>query len=343
MDLKKPAKQIWLINFWLLCCLPKVLAFTDSIPSVFDYLERFDSLELVVTTDSKALLRKKDEYQNAQIHFKNGLQEVLSVEGEIRTRGNVRKEICYMPPTKLRFDKAFLKELGYSTYPTLKLVNACSLRDPDEIYVHAEHLVYRLNRLFTPNSFRTIPLQIRYIDSGGKRDDMEFFAFIIEHEDQMADRAGGDIYEGSLFKERSLERSAYLEFCMFQYMIGNTDWKVLNQHNMKILRVMDIRKIFAVAYDFDYSGFVGTHYSVPHESLSIKSVKDRLYLGPCMSQDEMIACRDRFLTNKEAVFTLIDTTSGMGERSQKSCRKYIEDFYETLESDRSCKKIFACP
>ena len=90
MDLKKPAKQIWLINFWLLCCLPQVLAFTDSIPSVFDYLERFDSLELVVTTDSKALLRKKDEYQNAQIHFKNGLQEVLSVEGEIRTRGNVR-------------------------------------------------------------------------------------------------------------------------------------------------------------------------------------------------------------------------------------------------------------
>ena len=330
-----------MIGLLLSCLLAPSKATTDTLPSLFDYLAGFDSLELVISTDSKSLLRKRDEYQDAEINFKFGDQEVLSTGGEIRTRGNVRKDICYMPPTKLRFDKDYLKELGFSTYPTLKVVNSCSLRDPDQIYVHAEHLIYRLDRLFTDHSFRTIPLQIRYIDTQDKRDDMVFFAFIIEHEDQLADRLGGSIYEGTLFKEEMLKRDAYLDFCMFQYMIGNTDWKVLNKHNMKILRVMDLKEIHAIAYDFDYSGFVATHYAVPHESLPLESVIERLYLGPCMGEKELMACRQKFLDKREEVLAMIEDTPKLGKRALKRCNYYIEEFYKVLESEAACKKIFA--
>lgn len=343
MDLKKPTKQRWLTSLLVIFWSSFATGQIDTIlpASLFDYLDSFDSLELRVSSDSKALLRKKDEYQDARIDFHMGETEVLSTDGEIRTRGNARKDICFVPPTKLRFDKGYLKELGFSTYPTLKVVNACSLRNPDQIYVHTEQLAYRLDRLFTDHSFRTIPVKICYTDTQAKRDDMIFHGFIIEHEDQLADRLGGDIYDGSLFKEEMLNREAYLDFCMFQYMIGNTDWKVLNKHNMKILRVLDVKEIHAIAYDFDYSGLVAAHYAVPHETLPIKSVIERVYLGPCMSEIEMMTCRQKFLDKKAEVFKVIADTPGLRERALKKVSFYIEEFYKVLESERTCKKTFA--
>lgn len=329
-------KYFYLILFLI---LGNSIRSQDSLPSIFDYLEKHDKLELTVTTSLKSLLKKKDEYQLAKIEFKSGEKEVLYVEGEIRTRGNVRKEICYVPPTKLRFDKDFLSELGFSTYPTLKLVNACSLKEYNETYVSTENLIYDFNRLFSDLSFRTIPIHIQYVDSDGKKDDMAFKAFIIEHEDQMAARNGGDIYEASLFKEEMLTRDSYLRFAMFQFMIGNTDWKVLNKHNLKILRVMDKRQVHAIAYDFDYSGFVNTHYAVPHETLGIKSVRERMYQGPCLTEEELPKYCAYFIERKGQVMDLI-ASCDIPEKAKKSCHKYIEDFYAIVEDPRVAKGTF---
>ncbi|MBX2815971.1 MAG: hypothetical protein KTR24_08235 [Saprospiraceae bacterium] len=312
----------------------------DSIlPSVFDYLADADSLELTVTTDIRSLLKKKDEYQDAEIDFKAHGKEVLYVEGEIRTRGNARKEICYVPPTKLRFDKDFLKKLGFSTYPTLKLVNSCTLADHNETYVDVERMIYQFDRLFTDLSFRTIPVHIRYVDSNKKKKEMSFRGFLIEHEDQLADRAGGKIYEASLFKEENLIRESYLLFSMFQYMVGNTDWKVLNKHNLKILRIPEKREIHAIAYDFDYAGLVNTHYAVPHETLPIKSVRERLYLGPCLTEEELPHYCELFLSKRNQIRAIL-ASHKMAEKPHKYCERYLDDFFELLQDERRAKATF---
>ncbi len=61
------------------------------------------------------------------------------------------------------------------------------------------------------------------------------------------------------------------EFVVYQYLIGNTDRWISNLHNIKLVTKTGVRPV-PVPYDFDYSGAINTPYSVPHKSLSIKSV-----------------------------------------------------------------------
>ena len=65
---------------------------------------------------------------------------------------------------------------------------------------------------------------------------------------------------------------------IFEYMIGNTDWSVPGNHNVKLIMSTtdSLHRPYAIPYDFDYSGFVNTDYAVPDEQLSIASVRERL-------------------------------------------------------------------
>lgn len=326
----------------LICCSFCLIGIVNTAAqeeqSFFDFLEGHDSLSMEVTTSMKQLLRKKDEYQKAELKWKSGEEEVLTLTGEIRTRGNARKDLCFMPPTKLRVSKDFLKDRGFSTYPTLKVVNTCN-GSAGQGYVKSEEMIYDLYRLFTPRSFRTIPVNITYHDIEGRRKDMSFIGFLIEHEDQLADRSAGSIYQADLFKEKMLEPVSYKLFSMFQYMIGNTDWKVLNKHNLKILRIPEEKAVHAVAYDFDYAGLVNTHYAVPHESLAIKSVRERLYMGPCLSEEELPDFLREFTDRKQAIYQVLDE-AGLDSRAYRSSLAYLDEFFVVVENQRRAKQVF---
>ncbi len=60
---------------------------------------------------------------------------------------------------------------------------------------------------------------------------------------------------------------------IFNYMIGNTDWSVPNQHNVRILSQSNAERPnlgIIVPYDFDYTGLVNADYAVPIEQLGIE-------------------------------------------------------------------------
>ena len=309
------------------------------LPSFFDHLSGIDSISLIVKTSTKDLLKKKDVYMPAELTFKSGDSELFNFKGEIRTRGNIRKVVCYYPPTKLRFPVEFLKENGFSNYKTLKLVNSCSNSSANETYVETEYLIYKMYNLITPKSFRVKKIHITYEPDQSNKKSWDFPAFFIEHEDQVADRVEGSVYNLKYFKEEMLERNSFLTMCMFQYMIGNTDWKILNRHNVRILRIPKEKGIFSVAYDFDYAGLINTSYAVPHETLPIQHVRERLYQGPCFTENELRAARKLFL-DKKADFMALIQTSALPDNKKKDCTKYIEDFYKELEHEKLSQRIF---
>lgn len=308
--------------------------------SLFDYLSMHDSVHITIETDFKQLMKKKDEYQDAYLKITSGDSILLDTMGEIRSRGNIRKKVCYMPPTKIRLKKNYLRSRGFSTYPTLKIVNSCSFSKRDKIYVQKEQIIYQLNNQITNLSFRTKYITLTYIDAEGKRDTQNIHGFVIEHEDQLADRSNGEVYGLSYFKPEALNRLSYLRFCVFQYMIGNTDWKVLNQHNLVVIKVPDERAIYPVAYDFDYAGLVGTHYAVPNDKLAIESVRERLYLGPCQNDVEIEMICQEFLSKKQQMLDIINN-SLLSDKDKRQTIDYLDNFFEILEDQRSAKHVFS--
>ena len=91
---------------------------------------------------------------------------------------------------------------------------------------------------------------------------------------------------------------------IFNYMIGNTDWSVPNQHNCKIISPLEVNNSglgIVIPYDFDYSGLVNADYAVPYEKLGLSSVRERRYVGICRTEDAFINALREFTEKKEAV------------------------------------------
>ncbi len=58
------------------------------------------------------------------------------------------------------------------------------------------------------------------------------YGFLIEDEDMMAERLGGEINPLRLHPDAT-NQSETGPMAIFQYMIGNTDWSIPNQHNVE--------------------------------------------------------------------------------------------------------------
>lgn len=78
------------------------------------------------------------------------------------------------------------------------------------------------------------------------------------------------------------------QLALFEYMIGNTDWKIKGAHNVKFIKPFEYEsgKAIPIPYDFDFSGFVGTPYSFPQTWTTIEKVSEREYFGYCRDDDE---------------------------------------------------------
>lgn len=121
-------------------------------------------------------------------------------------------------------------------------------------------------------------------------------------------------------------------------MIGNTDWRIKGGHNTKYMKSLSqvTTKVTPIPYDFDFAGFVGTHYSHTQTWTSIDNVKQREYLGYCRNTDEeYLKNIDKFIAKKEAILKTINSFDYLSERARKSLLKYIESFYYTIEKPKS--------
>jgi len=130
-------------------------------------------------------------------------------------------------------------------------------------------------------------------------------------------------------------------------MIGNTDWSVLSQHNIKILRPLDefSSEGIPVAFDFDYSGFVSTVYAAPVADLPIKSVSERYYQGNCISPEQLEPIIEEFEELKPQFLETIRSFELLPENSKKKLEFYLNGFYRSYknqdvlisELNRTCK------
>jgi hypothetical protein len=130
---------------------------------------------------------------------------------------------------------------------------------------------------------------------------------------------------------------------LFQYMIGNTDFSSLGQHNIVLLRTSEGR-VTTLPFDFDFSGLVNAKYAGPDPRLPLQSNRQRLYRGFCHPDLDWDELFQRFIDKKVQVFELLDSTPGLTRRAQKSTRKFLHEFYEILDSPKLRQKniVDAC-
>jgi len=305
--------------------------------SLFDHLyESGDTVTISLETDWKKLMRHKakKEYRPFKMTLSTKDTSYL-LPGRVRSRGNIRLTVCDNPSLKIKIKKKGLLAAGFSNLNDFKMVLQCTNSKLGENYLRRERLIYGLHQIYSPDFHRTIPVRLKGLDDGE-----DILGFFIEDEEQLAARYKR-VIEAKRMSVKGLDRSSYVNMCLFNYLILNTDWHVFNSHNVELVIKEGATQPTPIPYDFDYSGFVGTRYAVPREGLEISSIYVPKWLGKFVSEEELSAGAAAFIAQAPAAQTFIEAYPDLTKSDRKRMLKRLADFNKLLGNRKKLLKLLS--
>lgn len=267
----------------------------------------------------------------------------VNVRIKLETRGIFRRsrENCNTPPLRINFIDEDLDKTIFSKIEKLKLVNTCNRnRESFQQFIFKEYIAYRLYNLFTDFSFKVRMVKIVYVDVSNSLAPFESYGFFIEDMESLKRRTGTKSLKTLGIVQEGVDRNKMDVTSVFQFMIGNTDWSVPRQHNIKLLIRDSVLIPIAVPYDFDFCGFVNPPYTKPPEIIPIKNVTERYYRGFCRSVKELEPALNLFSDKKDAVYSLIKSDTLLNKKHKDWTIEYIDDFYSILNNPKRVKTEF---
>ncbi len=328
--------------FFITACCHFLAAQQVSVDKV-KFFEDTSVVKATLSLNFKKLLSKVDEEGLIfPATFSCKLNEELTVTDNIavEVRGHFRRGECYLPPLKLIYKNN--RQAAFYSLKALKLVSSCRISELDDQNLLKEYLTYKIYNLICDKSFRVRLLNLTYLDSGKTKKPITQHAFLIEDIKELAKRNACADWTDKKFNTESTDRAQMTKVAIFEYMIGNTDWSVPVNHNIKIIQSLtDSSSMpFVVPYDFDFSGLVNTNYSAPDERLAITDVKQRLYRGFSRSEEELNEAIAVFNKAKEDIYTTINNCDLLWPATKKYMIKYLQEFYKMINRPGEVKHTF---
>lgn len=310
---------------------------SDTIPLNFGLFEDDEILKLSLRFDIKNYTRKKpkEEYMKATLLYHISDTNTIKKDLKLKSRGNFRNEYCAFPPIKLNFKKTEFIYDDISDIKTMKMVTHCNDHHFSNEYIFKEYLAYKIYNLISDYSFRVRLVQVNYINTG-KRDKSSIrYGFFIEPLKVMANRLNIINTELETVEQKDIQEDILDKVAVFNYMIGNTDWRVLKQHNIKIFTPSEAKPApngIIIPYDFDYSGFVNANYASPQEELNLYSVTERQYLGLCRDEEIVKSTLQSFYEKKDEIYEMINTFEFLNDKAKKQTFRFLDPFFDGIEN-----------
>ena len=298
-----------------------------------------EPLAITLVADFKAI--NKDRDPNSKKPFPGTLRlDDTAVPVTINARGHLRRMVqtCDYVPLRLAFTKKDVKGSLFARQDALKLVVQCVGGGEFEQFILREHLAYRIFNVITPRSFRARLVRVTYVDPNGKSLGVRAGMFL-EDETSVARRMEGRVVELPRLRFEDLDMDTLMPMMIFQYLIGNTDYSIYALHNVRIVQRPD-KSLHPVPYDFDVSGLVSPPYGIPARALMLKSVKDRLYRGPCRAQSLVDPYVANFLAKRDLVRALPDAIPGLARDTRDEVRSFIDSFYASIKNAKDVRGLF---
>lgn len=309
----------------------------------------FDSdaiLELELSGDTRSLFNDREgeaSYFKMELSYQDDKGEKIVQPLKVKTRGNFRRDRtnCFYPPLWLNFPKSKIPENSmFAGQNKIKLVTPCR----DQKFVVREYLAYRLYNLLSPMSFQARLVKVRYKDVNKGKSSEALYGILLEGKDEMAARNDAKIIKRKKIRPNKTDESLFLKMATFQYLIGNTDWSIEYQHNIKLMVKGGNLSPLVVPYDFDHAGIVKAPYARPAPALQMSSIQERRYRGYCV--EDMSAFEETFAffkAHKEAIYKLFQDSPLLEKRYKRNISKFLDSFYKTINSPKASKKAFLYP
>ena len=295
---------------------------------------KYSNKELKKETNDSTYIASELSYQND-----DGSWTPLKID--LRARGNFRRNNCYFVPIKISIKKKDYKNTLFDGHKKLKMVVPCLLQKDGNDNVLKEYMAYKFYEIISPYHFNTRLVNLELTEPRGRNDKTHNVkAFLVEDDKKIAKQFDGKVVERSIHPLAQEQlNSIRCEF--FQFMIGNTDFSNLEQHNATLLYVE--KDIFPIPYDFDMSGLVNASYSTVSETLknqsNINSVTQRMYRGFKRSPELIEQVRQEYIGKRTEMFQIIDDLKPQfdNESEFENAKSFIQDFFNILMNDSEFK------
>lgn len=328
-------------SYFLLCILlfscGSLSAQKDTLQTEsFGLFENEELLEITLRFDITTYLRKKpiDEFLKAEMVINPGKPDSIVEDIRLKTRGEFRRRECQMAPIELNFKKM---KFGYSDLDSidkLKLVTQCGFGVNYENYLLREYLVYKFFNEVTDTSFRVRLLRINYEDTERGRKPMHQWGIFIEPVDVLTKRTNTIQIKSENLTQKHILPFGMDRMAIFNYMIGNYDWSIPGQHNVKVFKPVDMpmnQYAIAIPYDFDWTGVVNPPYAIPVETTGLNNVRERLYLGICRQPEIFDRQLHLLEAKKEIFYRIVNEFPYLKEREKEDIIAYLETFFVQLK------------
>lgn len=295
------------------------------------------TLRLTLEVPLSTLLRNAGERPVVQgkAAYIDGQGSKISLPVAVSTRGRSRLEICRFPPLSLTFRKKDAQGTIFEGQKTLKLVTHCQRNKKFRGYVRQEYAIYEAFTVLTDISFRARYLDIEYRDSEKPGSNIDEHGFLIESIDELASRTGLVRQKTPALSTGQLDPGYTMLSAAFQYLVGNTDWSVKQGpegsnccHNGRPLSAPDAAVGWKVVpYDFDQTGIINPDYAAPDARFRLRSVRQRLWRGRCVHNDELDAVVGLFNENRARIEAVLVID---GVPDARSTKRYIDTFFQII-------------
>ena len=157
----------------------------------------------------------------------------------------------------------------------------------------------------------------------------------------MAERTGGkELNDAIGLDANRYDDQAEATQALFQYLISNGDWSLPLQRNVKTVERPD-GKLIPVAYDFDFSGWVGAPYASPSRDHGQESIYQRVYLGYHQSDRTLRQVNQNFRSKRRELVDLISGFDLISKNERTVLLRFVQRFYNDLgEISRNTTTLF---
>ncbi len=263
---------------------------------------------------------------------------VLNIRVKTRGKFRLQRSTCSFPPLRIDFRRQQVGGTLFEGQNRLKLVTHCrNGRSEYEQYVLKEYLAYRVLNVLTDLSFRVRLARITYIDTEEEQDTVTAYGFLIEDEDDVAARNGGEVLSAPQVPPLSYDQPQLALVEVFQYLVGNPDWDAFSKppdaedccHNIKVIGSQG-GPVYPIPYDFDFTGMVDARYATPDRSLNIETVRQRVFRGICRPQEDLNEALQVVAARQGEVYSLFNNQDDLELDELERSIEYLDEFFEIL-------------
>ncbi len=304
--------------------------------SIFEVLTQKDLAKMTLETDLTTIIeqKKSNQYFSGTLRTDDG--KVYRVE--VKPRGKFRRKISVFPPLKLKFKKKDLVADGLDTLNEIKLVLPCYESDRGDELIVREYLAYKMFEHLTNVSMRARLIRLSIRDTHVEKTKKPMYAILLEDEEELVSRLNGILNEEYGIPTDSLHTSHAALTVMFQYMIGNTDWDISMQRNVRLVRSKETGKTFVIPYDFDFSGLVSAPYSSPSSETGLKTVRDRFLMSNGL-KPELLQRAFNTLKSAKPAFYSICKSKYLNNSASADMDNFLHRFFEKAEGKNEIPKL----